>query len=444
MRSLAILHGLVVTMDKERRVIEDGGVYIEGNRIVDVSTALEIKRSYHFDEEIDAKGKVVIPGLIDSHRHLYGILTRGMPIRKLPTSFISFLEDFWWPYVENQLDKEMIRAAAMASGVEALKNGTTCVVDILEAPNAIPGALEVEAEALEKLGLRAILSFEATERVSEENGELGLKENEYFIRSKKEDPLIRGMMCIHTTFTCSPEFLSEARRIADRLNSGIHIHLEEGKYETMYCLVNYRKLPVQLYEGIGFLKSDVLAAQCVHLSLEEMEIMKRKGVKVSHEPLSNCEVGGGIAPIPDLFEKGITVGLGTDGFVIDEFEVMRAAFLIHKGYRRDPTVMPPDKVFEMATVKNAEAIGMGDRIGSIEPGKEADIVILKSKTYTRLSRDNVIAQLVGFGTGSWVDKVLVGGRTVVSDGKVIVVEEEEVMRRAKEESIRLWEKSKKK
>ncbi|HIE23925.1 MAG TPA: amidohydrolase [Candidatus Korarchaeota archaeon] len=442
MRSLAILHGLVVTMDRERRVIEDGGIYIEGNRIIDVSTALEIKKSYHFDEEIDAGGKVVIPGLIDSHRHLYGILTRGMPIKKAPTSFISFLEDFWWPYVEDQLDKEMIKAAAMASGVEALKNGTTCIADILEAPNAIPGALKAEAEALEKLGLRAILSFEATERISEENGELGLKENESFIRSREGDHLIRGMMCIHTTFTCSPEFLSEARRIADDLNSGIHLHLEEGAYETMYCLVNYRKLPVQLYDEIGFLKSDVLAAQCVHLRPEEMEILRRRDVKVSHEPLSNCEVGGGIAPVPDLLEMGLKVGLGTDGFIVDEFEVMRAAFLIHKGYRRDPTVMPPQVVLEMATLNNAIAVGMGERIGSIEPGKEADIAILKPKTYTKLAPDNVIAQLVGFGTGSWVDTVLVAGKILVSGGKVLKVDEEEVIGRAKEESSRLWERIK--
>ncbi|RLG46617.1 MAG: amidohydrolase [Thermoproteota archaeon] len=439
MRSLAILHGLVITMDGKRRIIEDGGIYVEGNRIIDVSSASEIKRSYNFDEEIDSSGKIVIPGLIDSHRHLYGILTRGMPIKRAPTSFISFLEDFWWPYVENKLDKEMIEAAAVVSGIEALKNGTTCIVDILEAPNAIPGALDVEAEALEKLGMRAILSFEATERVSEENGELGLKENEAFIVRRKGDPLIRGMMCIHTTFTCSPDFLSEARRIADELNSGIHIHLEEGAYETMFCLVNYRKLPIQFYDEIGFLKSDVLAAQCVHLKPKEMEIMRKRGVKVSHEPLSNCEVGGGIAPVPDLLEFGLTVGLGTDGFVVDEFEVMRAAFLIHKGYRRDPTVMPPQLVFEMATINNAVAIRMDDRIGSIEPGKEADIVILKPKTYTKITSENAIAQLVGFGAGSWVDTVLVGGKVIVSQGNVLTVDEEEVRERAKEESSRLWE-----
>ena len=439
-RSLVVLHGLVVTMNPSRDVIEDGGIYIEGDRIVKVGTARGIKESFSFDDEIDATGKVVIPGLIDSHRHLYGILTRGMPIKEAPKSFIGFLEDFWWPLVEDRLDKEMIRAGALASGLEALKNGTTCVADILEAPNAIPGALDVEAEALEKLGLRAILSFEATQRVSDDNAWLGVKENEQFVRRRNpQKGLIRGMMCIHTTFTCEPDFLKEVRRIATEVGSGIHLHLEEGAYETMHALVKYRKLPIQLYEEIGFLGPDILAAQCVHTRPEEVEIMRRRDVKVSHEPLSNCEVGGGIARVPEMLEAGLTVGLGTDGYVTDEFEVMRAAFLIHKGRLQDPTVMPADVVFEMATVNNARAIGMEREIGSIEPGKKADIVVLDYRPPTPLTPENVLAHLVTFADGSRVRDVIVDGRVIVRDGSVLTVDEEEVREKAREQAMRLWE-----
>jgi len=259
MSSITVLNGLIVTMDGERRIIEDGAVHIEGDKIVAVGSTREVKESFKIDVEINAKGCVVLPGLIDSHRHLYGILTRGMPVKVELKSFISFLEDFWWPQVENKLDKEMIAAGALASSLEAVKTGTTCLLDVLEAPFAIPGALEVEARELEKLGVRAILSFEATERVSVENGEAGLRENAGFAESHRKG-LIRGMMCVHTTFTCSPEFLREARALADKIGCGITLHLEEGAFESMYCLVKYRKLPVELYDEIGFLKPDVLTA----------------------------------------------------------------------------------------------------------------------------------------------------------------------------------------
>jgi len=438
-RSIALLHGLIVTMDRDRRIIEDGGVLIEGDTITAVGKAEEVESSYSFDLKLDVKGKIVLPGLIDSHRHLYGILTRGMPVRKVPSSFISFLEDLWWPFVENRLDKDMIYAAALASGLEAIKNGTTCIADILEAPFAIPGALEVEARAMEELGLRAILSFEATERVSEENGELGVKENLDFIRSRRGDALIRGMFCVHTTFTCSPELLKEVRELANREGAGIHMHLEEGAYETMYCLVKYRKLPVQFYDEIGFLGPDVLAAQCVHTRPEERRIMAERGVKVSHEPLSNCEVGGGIAPVPEMIEEGLVVGLGTDGYIVDEFEVMRAAFLIHKGRLRDPRVMPAEKVLEMATIDNARALGMDHLIGSIEPGKKADILILDYKPPTSVGKSNVVSHIVTYVRGSDVDTVIINGRIVVMEGRVLTVNEEEVLIRAREEALRLWE-----
>lgn len=435
MGSLAVLHGLLVT--GTGRVVPDCGIYVEDGVIRFVGTAREVVEGFKYDEELDASNCVVIPGLIDSHRHLYGILTRGMPVEEAPKSFIGFLEDFWWPFVEDRLDREMIEAGAAASAVEALKTGTTTLVDILEAPYAIPGALEAEARALERLGVRAVLSFEATERVSPDNGEAGLRENEEFCRSHGEG-LITGRMCIHTTFTCSPEFLREARRRATELGVGIHMHLEEGAYETMHSLVKYRKLPVRLYEEIGFLGPDVLAAQCVHTRPEEVEIMVKRGVKVSHEPLSNCEVGGGIARVPEMIEAGLTVGLGTDGYVTDMFEVMRAAFLMHKGRLMDPTVMPADLVFRMATIDNARAVGMDRLIGSVEPGKRADLVVLDYRPPTPLTPENVLAHLVTFCSGSRVRDVVVDGRIVVRGGELLTADEAEIRERAREEARRLW------
>ncbi|MEM2896684.1 MAG: amidohydrolase family protein, partial [Candidatus Bathyarchaeia archaeon] len=241
-----LLNGFLVTMDEKNPVVIDGAVYFEDERIVEVGSSDELKRKYLQAETINVEGKVIMPGLISSHSHLYGILAHGIPFKDGARSFIEILEKFWWPYVEDKLNKDLIYKAALASSLEMIRSGTTCTVDILEAPYAIPGALEAEAKALKEVGMRAILSFEATERVSKENGKWGIQENLDFIKSwNYKDELIKGMFCTHTTFTCSKEFLEEVRRLASNYNTGIHIHLEEGAFETMHSIVKYRKLPVE-------------------------------------------------------------------------------------------------------------------------------------------------------------------------------------------------------
>lgn len=438
--SLAIVGGLLVSMDDNVGIIENSYIYIEDGLIVEVGKSSE-ECSRKADYVIDAKGKVVIPGLIDSHRHLYGIITRGMPVKVKLKSFIEFLEEFWWPNVEDKLQIDMIRAAAAASGLEAVKNGTTCVVDILEAPYSINGSLDAEADELRKIGLRGKLSIEASERVSTENGYQAHEENLKFVRKMREDPLIRGMFCIHTTFTCSESFLKEVRETATREHEMIHLHLEEGKYETLYSIVNRRMLPVEFYEKIGFLGPDVLAAQCVNLTAKEIEILAKYDVKTSHEPISNCEVGGGVAPVPEMINSGLTVGLGTDGYITDMFEVMRFAFHIHKGYRRDPSIMPAETILKMATIWNAKAIGMEKQIGSIREGKKADITVLNLKTPTKISKDNVINLIVLWGRGDNVTHVVVDGKVIVENGNVKTVDEEKIINRLRAAAEKLWENS---
>jgi len=437
---LTIKGKFVLTMDDKLGIIRDGAVVVEGSKIIDVGPQKNMKEKHGEDEVIDIGNGVVMPGLISSHTHIYGILSHGMPVYNAPTTFIGFLEDFWWPYVENLLDKDMIYAAAKMSSIEMIRTGTTAFADILEAPNAIPGALEVEAKAVNEVGLRGILSFEATERMSRENGQLGIKENLDFIKkyNEKESSLVRGMFSIHTTFTCSDEFLREVRELANKIPAGIHIHLEEGAYESMYSLVNRRKLPVEFYEEIGFLGPDLIASQCVHTTPKEMEILKKYDVKISHMPVSNCEVGGGIAPVPEYLEKGLTVGLGTDGYVVDMFEVMRFAFLIHKANKQDASVMPADIVIKMATRDNAKVIMWENEIGSLTPGKKADIITIRNEFPTPLTDYNLVAQLVTFGTGNMVNDVIIDGKLVMRDREILTVDVKKAEEDIKAQANRLW------
>lgn len=430
---------MIVTMDQERRVIQSGHIAIGGGTIQQVGEGKPKNTSAN--RVIDASGKIAIPGLISSHSHMYGILSRGIPISDPPSSFRGFLENFWWPKVENRLDKQEIEDATRMACVEMAKNGTTCFADILEAPNAIPGALDVEAEVVKQAGLRCFLSFEASQRMSESNGEKSLQENARFIsKCSQSRGIVNGMMCTHTLFTCSLPFLTRARALATELGSGIHIHLEEGKYETEYCIAKYGKLPVDIYEKIGFLGSDLVASQCVHTTPEETVALARHHVKVSHMPLSNCEVGGGIAPVKQFLDSGLIVSLGTDGYVTDMFEVMRSAFLIHKGHLQDASVLPPNQVFEMATLYGAETLGISDRVGSIEKGKDADIVLLDDRFPTPVTPSNVYTQLVNFGKGSHVNTVTVRGRMIVDEGVMTTIPEEQARAACIQTAGKFWSK----
>ncbi len=434
---LLIKNCLIITIDPERRVISKGFVAVKDSKITSIGPGEPSGLSS--DLAIDASNKIALPGFVCSHNHMYGVLSHGMPIGAAPSNFRDFLYDFWWPYVEDRLNRDQIQAATRLSCVEMAKSGTTCFADILEAPNSIPGALEGEAAVVKEVGLRGILSFEASERLSPDNSDASVKENLEFVKKwNRRDDIVRGKFCTHTLFTCSLEFLRRVRELANQFQAGIHIHLEEGAYESDFCLKKYGELPGKVYDRIGYLGPDLLASQCVHTRPEEIALFQKRGVKLAHMPLSNCEVGGGIAPVPQFLGAGLTVGLGTDGYLTDMFDVMRATFLIHKGYLQDASVMPAETVLDMATIKGAEAVGLGDQIGSLEVGKKADIILLDAQLPTPVTVDNVVAQLVTFGKGSFVQHVFVNGKTIVESSRVVTTDEENAKVRCRSAAELLW------
>jgi 5-methylthioadenosine/S-adenosylhomocysteine deaminase len=438
--TLLVKNAFIVTMDERRRILEKGFIAINGGRIETIGKGSP--KGIRADRVIDATGQVVIPGLVCAHNHMYGVLSHGMPISSPPPTFFGFLKDFWWPRIEDRLRKKEIAAAARMACVQMAKSGTTAFADILEAPYSIPGILETEAKIVNKAGLRGVLSFEASERTGDEIARQSLDENARFIEKwNQTQGLVRGMMCTHTLFTCSTQFLQKARELASKLRAGIHIHLEEGKYETDYALQNYGKLPLEVYESIGFLGPDLLASQCVHTKPQEIEIMKRHSVRVAHMPISNCEVGGGIAPLKEFVDSGLVVGLGTDGYVTDMFEVMRAAFLIHKGFLQDAGVIPASLVFEMATISGARALGLEDQIGSLESGKQADIVLVDPSFPTPLTSENAYSQLVAFGHGTDVETVIVSGKVIVHKKRMRTIDEGKAKEECSRAAKQLWHSS---
>jgi cytosine/adenosine deaminase-related metal-dependent hydrolase len=386
---------------------------------------------------IDARDLLLMPGFINAHMHSYGLLAHGIPVDDPPRGFYEFLTNFWWPRVEDRLDHPMIKAAfALACG-KMIRAGFTSLCDVLEAPNALPGVLEVEAEVLKDAGLRGVLSLEASERLGADLGRGALDENARFAEDYKEDRLIRGMISIHTSFTCSEGFVTFAKGIADDLGCSIHLHLSESPYEPEVSLKRHGVRPVMWYDRLEFLGTSVLASQGVALDRSEIELLAKRGVRLVHMPLSNCEVGGGIAPVPKMIDQRIRPGLGTDGYINDPFEVMRGAFLIHKGALQDPQVMPAKTVLSMATSWGAEAIGLPET-GEIAPGKLADLIGIELSFDTPLTEGNVFDQVVLYRNGSDVALSIVDGALLMKDHELLTLDIEEVRHNAALQARRLW------
>jgi 5-methylthioadenosine/S-adenosylhomocysteine deaminase len=436
--SITLILGRMLWADTAQVPRLDWGLAVDGERVLAVGSHDELGARFPEAMVVDATDCVITPAFVNTHHHMYGVLAHGIPLDAAPAGFWPFLEEFWWPHVEDRLDHELIAAATDWACVEMIRSGITTFYDCLEAPFALPGALAVQGEAVRQRGLRGVLSFEATERVSTGNGELGLAENAAFIDACRErGGLVSGLMCFHTTFTCSAGFIRRAFDLAGQRGARVHMHLAEGTYEPEHCLRRFGVRTANYYDQLGVLGPHVLASQCVQVDADEVATLARRGVHVSHQPLSNCEVGGGFSPVPEMLEADVNVALGTDGYVNNFFEVMRAAALIPKARLRDPGVMPAHVAWTMATQNGARALGFDD-VGTLAPGHTADLLLIAADLPTPLAPHNLADQLLLWRNPQHLLGVMCAGRWLLYDGEVLGVDEESVRVRVAGAAQRLW------
>jgi len=244
-------------------------------------------------------------------------------------------------------------------------------------------------------------------------------------------------MCFHTTFSCSADFIRQAFGLGQEMDVPVHMHLSEGVHEPEYDLKHFGMRPIEYYDSLGVAGPRMLASQCVQLSAHEIELMASGGIRMTHMPLSNCEVGAGIAPVPELLAAGVTVGLGSDGYVNDFFEVARGAFLIHKAYKQDPRVMPANLVWQLATEGGARALGL-DKVGRLAPGWQADLQLIDSLFPTPVEEHNLYDQLVLWRNHNHVRLVMVAGQVRVCEGVVLGADEDAIRARAHAAARKLW------
>jgi len=414
------------------------GVAIRGGDVVEVGPNDCLVSRFPDAALLDARDLLILPGFVDAHMHAYGVLAHGMPVSGVPDSFEGFLKGFWWLQVEDRLDREMIRAAFRLTCANLIRSGVTSLCDVLEAPLIPDGALDILAEELEAAGLRAVLSVEASERHGVESGARALAENVRFVRACRGEDRLRGMISLHTSFTCSAPFVESAKDCATALGCDLHLHLSESEYEPRECAIRYGTRPVFWYDRIGVWDPTVLASQVVAVEDDEIRLLAERGVRVAHMPLSNCEVGGGIAPVPRMLECGLRPGLGSDGYITDMFQIMRGAFLLHKGAGRDPRVLPAPTVLAMAGVWGAAAIGFAG-LGELKPGHPADLIGVSMEFATPLNQANVADQIVVHGDAVGVDLVVADGRVLLSGGELIREDIDRLRHCVREQAARLWQ-----
>lgn len=406
------------------RLIEDGAIAVKDGKIAFVGKSASA-RGIRSETKLNAKGKVAIPGLINCHTHAPMTLFRGIaedqPLDK-------WLKEAIWP-LEAKLKPEDVYTGALLACVEMIKNGVTCFADMYFHENMV-------AEAVKNSGLRGVLAEGIIEAANSAVGEKMFHSSVEFAKKYDgyADDRVKAMLGPHAAYTCSEKLLKRVIEEASKLGIGVHLHIAELSRMFREFEAKYGLSEVEFLDGISLFKNNVLAAHCVNLSKEDMQILSGRGVNVAHVPVANMKLGLGAARIKELKDLGANICLGTDGPAsnnsLDMFETMKTAALLQKLTYQDPTVFSAYEVLRMATVNGAKALRLYDSIGSIEVGKKADIILIDFSKPHLKPLHNTYANLVYCARGSDVDTVIVDGKILMENRQLRTVDEQTVMEKA--------------
>jgi 5-methylthioadenosine/S-adenosylhomocysteine deaminase len=418
---ILIRNGQVLTLNPYQEMIADGAVAIRGDHVAAVgeSAAMDPQQAR---KVIDARGGIVMPGLVNTHTHAAMTLFRGLA-DDLP--LMNWLNDHIFP-AEATLDHRKVYCGALLACAEMIMSGTTTFCDMYLFEDAV-------ARAAQQAGMRAVVGEVLFDFPSPHYGpiEEGFAYTEKLLEAYQGDPLVTVAVEPHSPYLCAPAVLTRAFDLAQRHGVPMVIHLSETAAEVATLRQRYGLTPVEHLEALGILAPNVLACHCVALTAEDIQRLKHYDVKVSHNPESNMKLASGVAPVPQLLAAGVCVGLGTDGAAsnnnLDLFLEMDTAAKLHKVQRLDPTVLDADTVLRMATMDGARALGLSDRIGSIEPGKKADLIVIDTRQPHLVPMYHPVSHLVYAVKGSDVTTVIINGRVVMEGGRILTFAVEQDM-----------------
>ena len=425
--SLVITGGTVLTQNAERHQIENGAVAINRDTIVAVGTADDIARRYDAAETIDARNQVIMPGLVNTHTHAAMVLFRGLGS---DLALMDWLNHYIFPAEKKTLSPDFVRVGTRLAALEMIESGTTTFADMYYFEDDV-------ADVTREAGLRAVLGesvikFPVADAATPEEA---LARAERFIQAWRADPLVTPAVAPHAPYTLEPETLKAVRALANKYDVPMIIHLSETQDEQKQINDRFHMTPTALLESLGVWNGKSLAAHGVWVNEADMATLAKRGVGLSHNPESNMKLASGTAPVLEWLKAGIKAGLGTDGAAsnndLDMFDAMRQAAFLHKLAKMDPKVMPAAQALDLATRGGAEALGMGQRIGSLEPGKQADVITVSMDGARQTPVFDPIAQLVYVNRGSDVRNTVVAGKILMKNGQVTTLRAAEVLRDAR-------------
>jgi 5-methylthioadenosine/S-adenosylhomocysteine deaminase len=422
-----------VTVDADRRILSPGAIAIDGRTIVAVDRPEVVAASFRAADTINASGLVVMPGLVNTHTHAPMVMYRGLAD---DLALMDWLQKYIFPAEAKTVSPDFVRTGTRLAVLEMIGSGTTTYADMYYFEEEI-------ARVTRKAGLRGVLGetiigFPSPDAKTPAEG---LMRNEAFIREFAHDELITPAVAPHSMYTVDRESLQSSRRLADRYEVPLLIHVAETQEEVRTSRETHQMAPFAYLDSIGFLGPRVVAAHAVWVSDDEIPVLVRTRVGISHNPESNMKLASGTAPIPKYLSAGLAVGLGTDGAAsnndLDMFEAMRQAAFLHKLQTGDPTVVGAPAVVEMATIGGARVLGLDKLVGSLEPGKRADVILVSMRGARQTPMYNPVSHLVYVSKGADVRTTIVNGRVLMRDRRVLTLDEPAVLAEARKMAERV-------
>jgi len=441
---MLITNANIITWESENRILENHAILVEGDRIKEIGTTKSLTAKHPKAKTLDARGQYVMPGGICAHTHFYGAFARGMAIPgAAPKDFPEILKKLWWP-LDRSLDSEAVRYSALVCLVDAIKHGTTTLIDHHASPNAIEGSLDVIADAVDKSGVRASLCYEVTDRDGSEKANAGINENLRFIKRMATDPHPRlaAAFGLHASLTLSGVTL-EACRAAAPEGTSFHVHTAEHDSDEYDSLSKSNMRVIDRLQKHGILGPRSIAVHGVHFDAREMEILKETETWLTHQPRSNMNNAVGMSAVESMLRLGIKVCLGNDGFSNAMWEEWKTAYLVHKLHNHDPRRMGGYDVTQMAIYNNAALANQffpTAPIGKIVPGAFADLMFVDYHPYTPMTAGNLPWHIIFGFQQSMITTTIAAGKVLMKDRELLTLNEAEIAARGREIATRVWKK----